>query len=204
MKRITLIILVATLCHSHTTLAQTSRDNLKIQLRAYTDAFIQRDFEGLVKSMPPKMVEVLGGPERAVAFHQQIFDSLERQNLTFKTITLGEPTQIVVERAESFAIIPTTLQLSNKGEPAIMNDYLAAISSDGGAHWAFLAGSDAVAGILRSYPKVAYALTIPTRSLVLNSDAAADARLEFTNQSGKWVPTRETNQKLQRLLQNAR
>ena len=85
-----------------------------------------------------------------------------------------------------------------------MNDYLVAISGDGGSRWAFLAGSTKVAGILRSYPKVSYTLTIPPRSLVMNSESAGDAHLEFVDDGGRWVPTRETTQKLQRLLQKAK
>lgn len=203
MSPIVAISLAATLGCAHSAQAQTARDNLKQQLRAYTDAFIQQDFERLVSIMSPKLIETLGGREPALAFHRQIIASLEQQHLTFKTITLGEPTEVVSEGSESFAIIPTTLQLSNKNEPAILRDYLVAISTDGGSQWSFIAGSDTVAGILRSYPKVSYALSIPRRSLVMNPQSPADFRLEFSHQGGRWVPTLETTQKLQRLRQNA-
>ncbi len=202
MKTIIAALLFTVICSTRTTSAQTARDNLKQQLRTYTDAFLQRDFESLVSMMPQKMVEIFGGREKVIEFHRQMTELQEQKDFTLKMINLSDPTEIISENSESFAIIPTILHLSNKNQQALVNDYLVAVSTDGGAHWAFVAGSDSVAGILRSYPKVSYALTIPQRTLVMNSDSKAEFRLEFIHQGGKWIPTKETIHKFQGLLKN--
>lgn len=126
------------------------------------DAFQRKDFNHFVDLIYPKVIEVAGGRERMLAAMQKELNEMEAEGVTILESTSGTPTEFLHESGNIYAVIPTTMKVKAKDGIFSQEGAMVGISSDGGAHWAFVDASGKDQGELRTVlPNIADKLKLP-------------------------------------------
>ena len=121
---------------------ESSRAALKRQAEAMRDATARRDSVEIIDRTHPSVVAAYGGRDQAI---QKISLAMEQMNAQLKAngmseavLEIGESGDFYTEGANTFAVVPTSLEIRFKGGVARNKAYLLAVSSDGGKVWTFI------------------------------------------------------------------
>ena len=117
---------------------KVNTEALKAQAQELNDAMIAGNYDRAIDLMYPKLVEVAGGKE-------SLRKGLEEQmkGLPILSITVGEPRDIIEVDGETYALVPTTMNLKVPEGTLVGEAYMIGHSKDKGEHWTFV---NAVAG----------------------------------------------------------
>lgn len=126
------------------TAQQKDFPRLKIQAGELAEAFSRQDFDKVASLTYPKLVELMGGRERMVAFLNQGVKQAEAENVTFLSNTVGQPEEIISVERQLFAVIPTTLKMRVPEGILTGQSFLIGVSKDQGENWTFVGGSGGV------------------------------------------------------------
>ena len=120
---------------------QKDYPNLKVQATELAEAFSRKDFDKVASLTYPKLVELMGGRDRMVAFLNQGMKQAEAENVKFLSNTIGEPGEVISVEQQLFAIIPTTLKMKVPEGILAGQSFLIGVSNDKGENWTFVDGS---------------------------------------------------------------
>ena len=139
----------------------------KQQAEACQKAFVAKDFDKLVASMPPAMVEALGGRDKAVAAAKEGVKSIEDKGFAFKSSTVGEPAAPITAGKNLYTVVPITLEMSTPtGAKLKAKGGLVGISSDNGKTWKFADSKPGREVLKKFLPDLPEELTLPKVELV--------------------------------------
>lgn len=120
---------------------QAVNETLKKQAEESGQAFVSGDFNKLVDLTYPKLVELLGGRAKMVAFLQNGTREMRAQGAEVLSMSATDPIQVTTIGRQLFAVVPVTLKVKVPVGIAVSKSFMVGISSDRGRSWTFVDGS---------------------------------------------------------------
>jgi hypothetical protein len=150
------------------TVSQSPKERLAIQAKQNADAMLKKDYETAVHFMYPPVLEEMGGFHKTLAFVKASMAEMESEGWAIETITVAEPSAIVIEGREDVAIVPIEMVMRIEEKNVLSNSYLVAISQNRGRTWYFFDGAQMPREKLaQMYPKLVATVQIPERKNTL-------------------------------------
>ncbi len=143
---------------------QIDTGKLKLQAEEINQAFLRNDFGRVADLTYPKLVEILGGRARMIAFLEQGVKSMEAEGFKIVSVSIGEPNDVISDGHQLFAIVPTITNIKFSEGILVGQAFRIANSKDGGKNWTFVdgAGFSSDKGKLKMlFPTVADKLRLP-------------------------------------------
>ncbi len=160
----TLLMIAFTLLISNSSFAQTDYSSIKAQAEESSRAYLSDDYGKLADYTYPRVIELMGGRERMIAFVKKSTDDMKAEGITFISHEVTAPTKVEIIGKQKFAILPVTLQLKAPGGRIVQNSFMIGISDDGGNRWTFIDGAGVDAEKMKILiPSAAGKLVIPER-----------------------------------------
>lgn len=94
----------------------------------------------------PKFLQWIGGRNALIKKLQQSDQEMASQGITMQSVVIGEVAQIRRTQAETFVVVPETLEMATGNGVRRTDSYLLGISSDDGKAWQFIDGAG-IAGL---------------------------------------------------------
>ena len=135
---------------------------LKEQATKMGSAFVGGDYKTFAKYNNPKILQIVGGEAKMTAALIKTITDMKAKGMSFKSITLGDPSAIVKCGKELQATIPQHTEISTSPGRAVSTSTLIGISTDNGMNWTFIdtLNKDIVT-IKKLLPNLSPAITIP-------------------------------------------
>jgi hypothetical protein len=105
------------------------------------DATLKGDYGTLVDRTWDGVVKLIGGREKMIALVEMGLKRLKDQGVVMKAYQVGEPGEFQTEGSNTFAVVPTRLEMTIPDGKAVAKSYLLAVSPDGGKTWKFVDGA---------------------------------------------------------------
>jgi hypothetical protein len=112
--------------------------------QAYADAALAGDFPSVADRTYPALVEFMGGREKLIAASADAMKTFKARGFAIQSVKASAPAQSLSEGEKTYAVVPTTMQVTAPGEDFEAKSYLLAISSDQGKTWTFMDGGNLV------------------------------------------------------------
>lgn len=128
-------------------------------------ATMRGDYAKVIDGTYDRIVEELGGREKAIKVIETGMRKLRAKGITFKAYKVGDPGEFHREGNNTFVVVPTVLEMSAPGNKLIGKSYLLGISGDGGKTWKFAdgAGMDRKEVREKVLPKLPAKLKLPAK-----------------------------------------
>ena len=117
---------------------QEAKNRIKEQAELTATALLQNDYETLIEHTYPGVIEAIGGRDKMISIIKDGRVEMERQGISFESVTIGDPTETVEAGDEIHCLIAQTISLKVPKGRMQSESYLLAISRDGGTHWFFI------------------------------------------------------------------
>lgn len=160
-----LLLLLAPAAAAQTQLTEDATKQLRAQAEESSRAFMEGNFERLADFTHAKVVELMGGREKMAEFVRKGMAEMKAQGFeTLSYAPAAEPTQVLREGRQLYAILPAKLRMKTPGGTVFVSEsFMIAVSADDGKNWRFVSGSAADAARLKLLmPEVADKLKLPT------------------------------------------
>ena len=141
MKKIMFILVMLLFFKPICAYSQSPTEALVIQARQNADAMLNKDYEVLVQSMYPPLIEESGGFQKTLALVKSEMSKMEIQDFMIEKITVEQPSAVVKEGEEGVAIVPYKMKMSFEGTKVVVDTYLVAITQNNGGKWYFIEGA---------------------------------------------------------------
>ena len=160
------LLLLPLLFASNTASAQQSQKELiKQQAGFVVAAVIKHDFVAVIKSMPPKVIQIAGGEGKLLDIMEKGLVKMKSQGASIDTCEIGEPGDIIKAQDVLYAIIPEKIIMQSNGTKFSGTSSLLAISMNKGSKWYFVdVGKMSAAQLKSLFPTVYNKLVIPKQS----------------------------------------
>lgn len=119
------------------------------------------DFATVIDLTHPKLVDKLGGREKAIATTTAMMKEMAENGLVIESVVVGEPEEPVRAGADLYLLVPTTMSASMRGKKINGNSALLGVSTDDGKTWKFIDCSPGSAEIRGDFPNIPKSITIP-------------------------------------------
>ena len=126
-------------------------------------ATVSGDYTTVIDRSLPKVIELMGGREKAIEFTRKTMNGMKEDGQILKSFIPGEPSDLFKEGPNTFVIIPTTMKMTFADGEIISKSYLLGVSADGGKTWLFADGTGMKNTKLRDrvLPKLPMNLKLP-------------------------------------------
>jgi hypothetical protein len=114
---------------------------IKEQGQKVSSAFLSGDFEALLDSTYPKILELAGGRGKMLAVLKSEVAKWEAQKIKIVSYEVGEPGEVKSAGAKLVAVVPTEMKMEVPGALYTQKSFMLAVSADGGKVWKFISGS---------------------------------------------------------------
>jgi hypothetical protein len=133
-----------------------------------SDAMLTSNYKAVVDLTYPAIVDLLGGPEKAVGTVQEQMKGIKEQGISITSFTLSDPSEIKTGGSELFAILPATMEMKAPQAKITLKTFLIAISRDQGKSWSYADGSNLTPELMKTFfPKFPPELKLPEKSNVV-------------------------------------
>ena len=132
----TLLLLVFTAV-SLNAYSQTKEDALK-DAKITSKATLDMDFQTVLKHTLPKVVELMGGKEAAVALLTSTFESMKTQGFVFEKADILNVTDIVNEQGQKRCVVEGYNQMKMAHQRIKSKSYLLGIYNASDKYWWFI------------------------------------------------------------------
>jgi RNA polymerase sigma factor (sigma-70 family) len=119
------------------------RQRLKKKVNDVYEAFLKGDVAKLVDNAHPVWVSREGGREKMIATLSKVSRHLKERGFVFESLSVKEPTDIIVDGTRRTAVVPYVLKMTGMGGRLIEEGFIVAISSNQGKTWSFVSGNPA-------------------------------------------------------------
>ncbi|HEX6184026.1 MAG TPA: hypothetical protein VFZ44_09125 [Pyrinomonadaceae bacterium] len=159
-----LLLLLASAAGAQVTLDPAAAKHLREQAEESSRAFMEGNYERLADFTHPKIVELMGGREKLAEVVRKGMVEMTTQGYeTLSYTPAAEPTQVLREGRELYAILPARLRMRTPAGIYVSESFMIAVSGDDGKSWRFVSGATADAARLKLLmPQVADKLKLPT------------------------------------------
>jgi hypothetical protein len=141
-RGLVLVLLLSFTAHALADESRKAKDIDAEAIRHQADlmgkAMLTEDFKTLTDFTFPKLVEILGGPDRMIERLKAGMEQMKKSGYAFKSYDVQVPKQIVDSGSDIIAIVPQIIVMTVPTGTLTQKGYLIAVSSDQGGHWTFL------------------------------------------------------------------
>ena len=116
---------------------------IKTAAEACTSAFARRDFSTVADYTYEPVLKLMGGREAAIATIEAQVKDLDDKGMTIVSITAADPEPVTKIDNLQFSIVPTKITLKLENTTMQGNEFMIAVSNDGGKTWKFVDGAGA-------------------------------------------------------------
>jgi hypothetical protein len=116
-------------------------NKLKRQATEMAESFMKGDYAKLVKYTYPKVVEMMGGPEKMIQTLKKSLDDIKSKGYTILSAKVALTPLKAQAGKEIHAVVVQTIVMTVPGGTLTSNSYLLGISSDKGSNWYFVDSS---------------------------------------------------------------
>jgi hypothetical protein len=120
---------------------EQARTNLVAQAGEVGRAALREDHSRMAELTEPALVERFGGRREYVRKLETIAAEMKGRGYRLTKSTVGEPSRLVRSGRDTYAVVPTEVELSGPGGAGKAPSFLVAVSRDGGATWKFVDGA---------------------------------------------------------------
>ena len=135
MRTILLLLLVFSLTDLN---GQTDKSTIKEKAQIAATAMLESDWETLIDTTYPKLVQLMGGREGMLTVLTNGQAEFESQGIKFSKVTLGEPQEIYRTGSELFCLVPETIYIQMPNGKLVTESHLLAVSENDGGKWYFI------------------------------------------------------------------
>jgi len=156
--------LLAALCCASAYAQTNASDAAEVKARAEASgrAFMDGDFAALADLTYPKVVQLMGGKAKMVAFLEAGSRQMKAEGFELVSYEVEAPKEIVRTRAKLFAVVPTLMKAKVRGGVITQRSYLLGISAARPKSWTFVDGSSLDASKLHAIlPEAEGRVTLP-------------------------------------------
>ncbi|HEU4596830.1 MAG TPA: hypothetical protein VFS10_16960 [Pyrinomonadaceae bacterium] len=136
--------------------------SLKEQVERMCRAFMREDFETLLDTTYPGLVELMGGRETMRAALRATADELRAGPAKIVSYEAGEPGEVKSAGAQLYSLVPTDMKTEHADAFYTVRGFVMGISEDGGKVWTLIdvtmPDEEALKLIV---PEIAEVLTLP-------------------------------------------
>ena len=132
--------LFAALCCAAASAQTKASDAAEVKARAEKSgrAFVEGDFAALADLTYPKVVRMMGGKAKMVAFLEAGSRRMKSEGFELVSYVVEEPKEIVRTRAKLFAVVPTVMKAKVRGGVITQRSYLLGVSAARPQSWTFV------------------------------------------------------------------
>jgi len=116
---------------------------IKTAAEACTTAFARKDFSTVADYTYEPVIKLMGGKEAAIAVIEAQIKDLEDKGMTIVSITAADPEPVTNIENLQFSIVPTKIKLKLENTTMQGEEFMIAVSNDGGKVWKFVDGAAA-------------------------------------------------------------
>lgn len=130
-------------------------------------AMMKGDAVGVIDHTYPGVIDFIGGRDKAIQATQDAMKAIADKGFAFKSLTVDDPGKFFVEGANTFVVVPTTIEMTFPDGRVKARSYLLGISADHGKTWKFVDGSGVsrdARGRDQMLPKLPPGLKLPESS----------------------------------------
>jgi hypothetical protein len=124
-------------------------------------AILKDDFETVIEMSHPKVVDNLGGKEKAINTTKTVMKQLKDKGVVINSMSTGEPTNPVRGDKEVYIVVPTKLEMTAPQGKVSGTGFILGISTDDGKTWKFVDGAPGPAEIRKLFPDIPKKLELP-------------------------------------------
>lgn len=124
---------------------------IKAEAENCSRAFTSGDFGKLIDLTYPKLIELSGGREKALAEVEGQMKELRDSGMKIISMTLGEPEPSVRAGATRVAVVPLRLRIEMPEQDIEVESFWLAVSTDEGKVWRFISGTSVNADALKLF-----------------------------------------------------
>ncbi len=132
------LIIVCCLFFTCSLQAQDYIPNIQIQANHMAHATVHGDLESIADHTYPDIVSMVGGREHLINTIRQQFTDMKNEQMYFRKIEIGMPSEVVMAGEELHCLVPQTIVLELPEGQMTTRGYLLAISQDQGEQWYFI------------------------------------------------------------------
>lgn len=145
--------------------------NLKQQAEKMGAFLMKGDYKAFSVYTHPIVLKMMGGAPKMIEILTRGLNSMKEQGISFKSISMGEPSKLVKSGKELQATIPQNIILKLPKGSLESNSTLVAISTDNGVNWTFIdTSNNDIATLKKVIPTLSPALVIPPRQAPIKHD----------------------------------
>ncbi len=140
-------------------------ERVRAEAQQCADALLTGDYAALIARTHPRIVDEMGGPERAVAEVADGVKNMKADGITMERVEIGTPSEPVAKGAIVGVIVPQNVFLNTPKGHFRQAGHMLAVSEDGGTHWKFMDTSSLTDESLREYfPALAGLIKLPPKA----------------------------------------
>jgi hypothetical protein len=134
---------------------------VKAQIKKMLDATVAGKYDAVLEMTHPKVLEEVGGKEKALEAIKEAMDAAKAKGFTFKVPEIGQPT-VAKSKGDYFTVAPYTLVVSGMGKKVVMKTAVIGVSKDDGKTWKFVnLDAEGEAKVRRFLPDLPRELKVP-------------------------------------------
>lgn len=134
-----------------------------LQVDEMQKAVIAKDYITVLKYTHPKIMQLMGGPKKAMETLEVEFSAMEKQGVVINDCKFGEPSELYVVGKELQCTIVQSLEMTIPAGKLVANSTLIGFSEDEGKTWVFLDPSQGLDKIRTVLPNISKSIEIPPR-----------------------------------------
>jgi len=135
---------------------------VKTQADKVAQALISGNYDIVINSMYPKVVQMAGGKAKLLQMMATGTNQMKAQGIAFKSATVGTPGKFYKAGTEIHCLVPESITMQMGTNKLTTNSNLLAVSKDGGKSWSFLdLNKNTISAIPKIFPNFNKELKIP-------------------------------------------
>jgi hypothetical protein len=162
LPRIAILVVLCSLAQAQT---DPRSDLVKRKAEELGTATVAGNFAAVIDMTYPKILELMGGREKAISLVETQMKAMKEQGATILDFKLGVPSEFKTGGSELFTVIPTTVIVKMPAGKLTGKSFLVGISSDQGKTWSFADGAQMTEESIKTlFPKFPPSLKLPEKT----------------------------------------
>ena len=121
--------------------AQTQLEVIKARAEESAKAMLANDFGKLADLTYPKVVELMGGRAKMIAYLEKEIGKMRADGFDFLSANIGQPGAVIKSGDKLFSVVPMTLKMKVPGGVLRSESFLLGIAGADGRAWTFVSGA---------------------------------------------------------------
>jgi len=120
---------------------RTESNRVKALAQQIADATQRNDYASVIDLSYDPIVEGMGGREQAIKKIEKSLAKSKQLGFEILSTKIGVPGEFHVEGANTFVVVPMTVEMTAPYAKSVTETFILGISSDGGKTWKFINGA---------------------------------------------------------------